>query len=127
MSKHDSMMNFNVDTPPSMVPRAEKSTVRSDMNKALETMRARRANQALRRESGSAVTEAEMKMAAPAGYKRAPSGILAPLPGAPADKALRMETGAAVTPDEAMAAKKAKRVKRFDDAMQHPALKGLGL
>ena len=111
------MMNFNVDTPPSMVPRAEKSTVRSDMNKALETMRARRANQALRRESGSAVTEAEMNMAGSAG-----GGI-----GAAASKMLRRQSGAAITPEEAMAAKKAKRVKRFDDAMQHPALKGLGL
>ena len=104
--KSCSMSNFNVDASPTLVPRAEKSTVRADMNKSLETMRARRANAVLRRESGSAVTEAERNMYGSVG------GV-----GGAAQKALRRSSGAAVTKGE----------KRFNAAMQHPALKNLGL
>lgn len=57
MSK-DSLMNFNVDTPPSMLPRPEMSSVRDDMKKAMKSMSQKR----LRKESGAAVTNAEKAM-----------------------------------------------------------------
>lgn len=66
-----SMSNFNVDASPTILPKAEKSTVRADMNKAIKSVKAR------------------------------PAPTAKPEP--------------------------TKSAKRFDKAMQHPALKNLGL
>jgi hypothetical protein len=110
----------SVDTPPNMLPRNEPSSVRDSMNFAMKKMTKQR-----KMMNPNALQEAQ----------HAAGGAIGGA-GAAGLGALRRAAGAAVTQQERSAWEASQRAKfeagqrrntEFDQAMQSPALKNLGL